>query len=61
MAPFFDDFLVIFEHAHENLDFVKIAVLLRKNKVFQGSGAAFFEYFYIVFGAFAGIAFWSEF
>ena len=37
LASFWDVFRTLFPHLFENVDFVKIAVLLQENKLFHGS------------------------
>ena len=52
MACFFEDFLILFLHSLENVDFIKIAVFLQENNVFHGSEGSKILYFLLFFEAF---------
>ena len=54
MACFFEDFLILFLHSLENVDFIKIAVFLQENNVFHGSEGSKIMYFLLLFDAFLG-------
>ena len=54
MACFFEDFLILFLHSLENVDFIKIAVFLQENNVFHGSEGSKITYFSLYFKAFLG-------
>ena len=49
---FFEDFLTLFLHSLENVDFIKTAVFLQENNVFHGSEGSKILYLSLFFEAF---------
>ena len=49
---FFVDFLILFLHSLENVDFIKIAAFLQENNVFYGSEGSKITYFSLTFTTF---------
>ena len=61
MACIFEDFLMLFVHSLENVDFIKIAVFLQENNVFHGSEGSKIFYFFLFFQAFLSKDFGFDF
>ena len=58
---FFEDFFILFLHSLENVDFIKIAVFLQENNVFNGSEGSKFLYLLLFFEAFSSTDFRLDF
>ena len=61
LACFFKDFLILFLHSLENVDFIKIAVFLQENNVFHGSEGSKILYLSLFFQAFLSKDFGFDF